>query len=79
MKSDSQVQATSNLERFSGSMVSKSFISTRNHCWQAHVERISPFLVYGKGVWWFEMADYHFLDGATDPESHLEGPILLHY
>ena len=80
-KSDSQVrQAASNLERFSGSMVSKSFIATRNHSWQAHLEQISPFLVYGKGVWWFKTADnYHFLDGATDPESHLEGPILLYY
>ena len=23
--------------------------------------------------------NYHFLDGATDPESHLKGPVLLHY
>ena len=46
----------------------------------ASTERISPFLVYGKGVWWFETADnYHFLDGATDPENHPEGPMLLHY
>ena len=52
----------------------------RNHSWQAHLERISPFLVYGKGVWWVEREDsYHFLDGATDPESHLEGPMLLQY
>ena len=80
-KSDSQVRrAASNLENFSGSMVSKLFISRRNHSWQAHLERISPFLVYGRGIWWFETADnYHFLDGATDPESHLEGPLLLHY
>ena len=31
-------------------------------------------------MWWLETAhNYHFLDGATDPASHLEGPGLLHY
>lgn len=79
--SDSQVRrAASNLERFSGTVISKSFTSTRNHSWQAHLERISPFLVHGKGVWWLETADdYRFLDGTTDPEYHQEGPPLLHY
>ena len=79
--SDSQVRrAASNLERFSGTVISKSFTSTRNHSWQAHLERISPFLVHGKGVWWLETEDdYRFLDGATDPEYHQEGPLLLHY
>ena len=23
--------------------------------------------------------NYHFLDGATDPESNLKGPVLLYY
>ena len=80
-KSDSQVRrAASNLERFSGTMVSKLFISTRKHSWQAYPERISPHLVNGKGVWWLETADnYHFLDGTTDPENHSEGPLLLHF
>ena len=80
-KSDSQVRrAASNLKKLSGTRFSKSFVSRRKHSWQAHLERISPFLVYGKGVWWHDTdEDYSFLDGATDPEYHLEGPQLLHY
>ena len=41
---------------------------------------LNPFLVNGKGMWWLETEEcYHILDGATDSESHLEGPLLLHY
>ena len=79
--SDSQVQrAASNLKQFGGTLFSKSFVSKRNHSLQAHLERISPFLLPGKGVWWLEVDEcYQFLDGATDPEYHTEGPELLHY
>ena len=73
-------RAASSLKKFSGTMISKSFISRRHHSWQAHLERISPYLVNGKSVWWHETdEDYHFLDGATDPECHSEGSQLLHY
>ena len=39
---------------FSGTVISKSFIDSRSHSWQAHVQRISHYLLPGK-VWWETM------------------------
>lgn len=62
--------------------MNKQFISKRKHSWQAHLERISPFLLAGKGIWWDEAQDgsrYIFFDGKDKPEYHREGPQLLHF
>jgi hypothetical protein len=38
---------------------------------QAHLERISDFLLLGKGVWWTQTSDgIEFFDGATTPTIH---------
>jgi hypothetical protein len=37
---------------YRGTEISKSFIQCRLQSWQAHLERISPYLEFGEGVWW---------------------------
>ena len=46
---------------------------------QAHLERISDYLLPGEGVWWYECpetGDYIYRDGDGEPEFHDEGPVL---
>ena len=80
-EADSQVsKAALNVHIVEGSTFAKRFITQRKHSWQAHLERISPFLLEGEGVWWNEEGDsYKFYDGATDPPYHSQGPKLLHF
>ncbi len=57
-----------------------SFLSGRMSSWQAHLERISTFLLRGKGTWWTSSGDaYEFLDGSEEIESRPEGPTLHHF
>ena len=45
-----------------------------------HLERISDFLVCGKGVWWEKnQHGFHFFDGDSELNQHPEGPILYHF
>ena len=49
-----------------GTFVTKSFIEERSHSWQAHIKRISPFLLTSK-VWWKESENgFRFLDSDLD-------------
>ena len=74
-EADSQVsRAAANLASFKGSKISKSFIEHRLHSWQAHLEKISPFLLEGEGVWWREFNGiYYFMDGDDDRKLPLSG------
>ena len=82
-KAYSQVRrAATGLPSLGCTEVKKQFISKRKHSWQAHLERISPFLLAGKGIWWQEAkngSSYLFFDGNDKPDYHLEGPQLLHF
>ena len=52
-KADTQVSAIAhNLPQFPGMRIKKSFVEKRADSWQLHLQRISPFLVAGPGVWW---------------------------
>ena len=77
-EADSQVsRAAANLAAFKGSNFTKHFVEYRLHSWQAHLERISPFLLEGEGVWWREFnGNYHFMNGDDDPNYHSQGPTL---
>ena len=79
-EADSQVsRAAKRLPQCNGSTFSKKFVKKGIQSWQAHLERISPFLVEG-GVWWKEFGDnYIFRDGDNDPNYHTQGPTLLHF
>ena len=59
-----------------------SSFSKRKHSWQAYLERISPFLLACKGIWWWEAQDgsrYIFFDWKDKADNHCEGPQLLHF
>jgi len=79
-KADSQVRsAASNLPTAGRTMITHSFLQDRMPSWQAHLHRISPFLLQGRGVWWEAVeSGYLFHDGDTDVESHCAGPVLHH-
>ena len=78
---DTQVsRAATHLPPFQATTISKHFIQKHSPHWQAHLKRISSFLVYGVDVWWHSDTDnYIFHDGTNDPEYHPEGPALMHY
>lgn len=60
-------------------MVQNSFVTQREHSWQAHLERISPFLV-NERRWWAETPNsYEFMDGDKDPDYQPSGPKFLHF
>lgn len=68
-----------NVPEFERTCISSSFINSRSYSWQAHVERISHYLVLGEGKWWQknESSDsFTFFDGDRDPDSLIEGPEL---
>ena len=62
---------------FPGTKVSKSFITERSHSWQAHLKRISAYLV-SSYVWWNATSEFFFY-GDNDPQWRVEGPKLYHF
>ena len=65
---------------YSGTVISTEFLKTRMASWQAHLQRISPYLIHGEGVWWKrEQQSYRFLDSDTDNETQPQGPPLQHF
>ena len=48
--------------------------------WQAHLERISDFLLPGRGIWWEECdIGVKFYDSSLQADFRDEGPILHHF
>ena len=73
-------KASHHVPPYAGTHIEEAFISSRMKSWQQHLQRISPYLVMGKGVWWAKTAHgYHFYDGECDDNSHTEGPELMHF
>ena len=74
--------ATKHVPQCTGSKFSKSFLYRKRSSWQAHLERISSYLVHGPEVWWTYdniYKTYHFHDADNDPDYHPEGPKLGHF
>ena len=49
------------------------------HDYQAHLKRISDYLLIGEGIWWHQETDTGYLvfhDGDAEPEFPEEGPAL---
>lgn len=70
--------AASRLPRYKRTKVSHEFVRQPN--WQAHLYRISPYLVCGEGVWWKNEQDcYTFLNSINDPSQNVHGPTLTHF
>ena len=64
---------------YNGMNVTNSFLMSRSHSWQAHLQRISSYLVLEE-LWWKITPDgFAFYDGDTDPDFRPEGPTLRHF
>ena len=67
-------KAAAGLPDFSGTTIPFELPDKYKDSWQAHLQRIRPFLVYGRNVWWSATEEaYVFKDGHSNPEfqSHL--------
>ena len=60
--------------------IPKAIIKKYSSSWQAHLERISDFLLPGEGVWWTQDENFvEFLDACGEAEFRGEGPTLHHF
>ena len=60
-------------------VIPHSWMATNPTLHQAHLERVSDFLLAGPGVWWRQTQDgIEFLDGYNSPSQHPEGPDIHH-
>lgn len=77
-KGDSQVShVAKQLPQLPGTCVKASFIKNRQDSWQLHLQRVSPFLTAGEGVWWTRTTNgFHFHDGDTE---QMHSVTLFHY
>ena len=76
-KSHSQVSPIA--KHLPGTVLKSSFLRKRDSSWQAHLKRISPYIVGGEGVWWESIdSGFHFFDGDQDDSSRDE-PRMLHF
>ena len=71
----------SSLPKLPNTVIPKAMLVKHPSSWQAHLERISDFLLVGKGFWWDESenGDIHFMDAKGNPESMEKGPLLHHF
>ena len=69
------------LPPFTNTILSPALLETNSAEVQAHLERISDFLLRGKGVWWERLPNkgIKFLDSITEANFHKEGPDLHHF
>ena len=67
------------LPSFPGTTVSESFVNgcCGNSSWQAHLERISHYLLCGEGIWWKKVGSSFMFFNADDAEFRPQGPPLL--
>jgi hypothetical protein len=71
----------SSLPNFPNTVIPKDMLVNHPSSWQAHLERISDFILLGKGLWWDECenGDILFFDAKGSPESLEKGPLLHHF
>ena len=68
------------LPEYVGSVFTPKWIKKRPFAWQAHLKRITHFLIHGKGAWWTtsELGNVHFHDGESHSDCYPAGPHVLH-
>lgn len=71
----------SSLPAFTNTTIPKDMMINHPPSWQTYLERISDFLLVGRGVWWdrHENGDVHFFDAKGNPESLEAGSGLHHF
>ena len=68
------------MDKLPNSFFSFELIKTYTSAWQAHLERISDFVLCGEGVWWTKDENGGtFHDSPGEPEHRPEGPALHHF
>lgn len=62
-------------------IIPQSVLQKFSEHYQAHLERISDYLLPGPGVWWkpTTQSGIMFLDGSNEDEHRLNGPTLQHF
>lgn len=86
-KADSFTRQDSTISKQAGllpatprSSFTSDFICKRPLLFQAHLKRISDFMVLGENVWWsWVNGDVVFHDGPTDLNERPEGPPIHHF
>ena len=81
-KQESSVsQLASSLPAYGNTIINGKLIEKHIRSWQAHLERISDFLLPGKGSWWLEQenGNVEFFDGERAVSTHQQGPLLHHF
>ena len=70
----------SSLPKFENTVIPNQMLTRNPRVWQAHLERISDFLLAGGGIWWrtCKNSDIEFFYAKGNPEAVPEGP-KLHY
>lgn len=78
---ESQVQiASKGLAPFHRTKLEVEFVQKHLRSWQAHLTRISNYMLLGEGVWWkVEGSHYIFFDGDSDPNFKKEMTELPHF
>ena len=81
-KQESSVsQRASSVPAYGNTIINGKLIENHIRSWQAHLERISDFLLPGKGSWWLEQenGNVKFFDGERAVSTHQQGPLLHHF
>ena len=71
----------SSLPKFGNTVIPNQMLTRNPRVWQAHLERISDFLLAGGGIWWRKCnnGDIEFFYAKGNPEAVPEGPKLHHF
>lgn len=78
---ESQIKALSaKVGPMANTIISNSMMLKASVHYQAHLERISDYLVLGPGVWWKKVSEgIMFLDGTSEEDFRDVGPPLQHF
>ena len=73
-------QSASKLPSYLGTIFKEDFIHRRTDLYKAHLKK-SPYLKYGKGIWWhrYSCGNFCFHDSQDCEEISSKGPELLHF
>ena len=67
--------------RMKNTVITKDLMDKYSSHYQAHLERISNYLVLGRGIWWRRTTSggAEFFDGSDTEETKAAGPQLQHF
>ena len=77
----SVAKLATSLPPYGNTIIPHHLITKHSRSWQAHLEKISDFLLINNQAWWVEHGngDIEFYDGEQSLNSHPQGPSLHHF